>query len=61
MSRLRPLALALLLAVAACGSKQTPHPPLFARVVAVLPFETAPAADRKPAGNTPGAIVATTL
>ena len=46
MSRLRPLALALLLAVAACGSKQTPHPPLFARVVAVLPFETAPAADR---------------
>lgn len=46
MSRLRPLALALFLAVAACGSKQTPHPPLFARVVAVLPFETAPSADR---------------
>jgi TolB-like protein len=46
VSRLRPLALALFLAVAACGSKQPPHPPLFARVVAVLPFETAPSADR---------------
>ena len=46
MSRLRPLALVLFLAVAACGSKQPPHPPLFARVVAVLPFETAPSADR---------------
>jgi Peptidoglycan-synthase activator LpoB len=44
--RLRPLGLALFLTVAACGSKQTPHPPLFARVVAVLPFDTAPSADR---------------
>lgn len=45
MSRLRPLALALFVA-AACGGKQPPQPPLFARVVAVLPFETAPSADR---------------
>jgi hypothetical protein len=43
----RALALtALLLGAAGCGSKQLPHPPLFARVVAVLPLETAPAADR---------------
>ena len=47
MSRYRPLALALLLALAACSGKQKiQHPPLFARVVAVLPFETAPSADR---------------
>lgn len=45
MRRLGLLALALL-AVGGCASKTAPHPPLFARVVAVLPFETAPAADR---------------
>jgi len=47
VSRRRPLgALALLLVVAACGAKEPPSPPLFARVVAVLPFETAPGADK---------------
>jgi TolB-like protein len=40
------VALALLGVVAACGGKQPPNPPLFARVVAVLPFETAPGADK---------------
>ncbi|MBX3028416.1 hypothetical protein KF840_26280 [bacterium] len=45
MSRSAAVALASLLAVCGCASKQLPHPPLFARVVAVLPFETAPGAD----------------
>lgn len=43
MSRLGLLALALL--AVGCASKTPPHPPLFARAVAVLPFETAAGAD----------------
>lgn len=46
MSRRRPLGALALLLVAACGAKAPPNPPLFARVVAVLPFETAPGADK---------------
>lgn len=46
MRRLLPLALATALAVAACGSAEPPRPPLFARVVAVMPFETAPSASK---------------
>lgn len=47
MSAARALALALLLALAGCGAQQatTPRGPVFARVIAVLPFETAPSAD----------------
>lgn len=44
MSRFVPLALALSFALAACGSKEPQRPPLFARVVAVMPFETAASA-----------------
>ncbi len=41
------VALALLLAIAGCGTRQPEaRGPVFARVLAVLPFETAPTADR---------------
>jgi hypothetical protein len=45
VSRAAALVLVLLV-LGGCASKTPPHPPLFARVVAVLPFETAPGADR---------------
>lgn len=46
MTRRLALPLVLLASVAACSSKPPPNPPLFARLVAVLPFETAPSADK---------------
>ena len=46
MTRRLALAALLLATLGACGTKQLPNPPLFARVVAVMPFETGPGADK---------------
>ena len=55
----RLVALAALGALAACGARPDERPPLPVRVLAVLPFETAAAADQggKRGENTPGDVV----
>jgi hypothetical protein len=63
VSAARLLACALLLTLAACGARPEERPPLPVRVLAVLPFETAAAADQgtRRGELTPGDVVTAQL